>query len=114
MSLKVNSNTVKFDEFMKLDVRIGKIIEVKPHPNADRLYILNVDLGGEIRQLVAGLKAYYSPEELVGKLVTVLVNLEPKKIRGQESQGMLLAADDGKKVALLVPDKDVEPGAKVR
>ncbi|BAA30090.1 methionine--tRNA ligase [Pyrococcus horikoshii] len=105
---------VKFEDFAKLDLRVGKIIEVKDHPNADKLYIVKVDLGKEVRTLVAGLKKYYKPEELLNKYVIIVANLEPKKLRGVESQGMLLAADDGENVALLMPDKEVKLGAKVR
>ncbi|AEC52430.1 methionyl-tRNA synthetase [Pyrococcus sp. NA2] len=105
---------VKFEEFAKLDLRVGKIIEVKDHPNADKLYVVKVDLGDEVRTLVAGLKKYYTKEELLNRYVIVVANLEPKKLRGIESQGMLLAADDGEKVALLMPDKDVKLGAKIR
>ncbi|NJE07603.1 methionine--tRNA ligase [Thermococcus sp. M39] len=104
---------IKFDDFAKLDLRVGKIIEVKDHPNADKLYIVKVDLGGEVRQLVAGLKKYYSKEELLNKYVVIIANLEPKKLRGVESQGMLLAADDGENVALLMPDKEIKLGARV-
>ncbi|WP_223209025.1 methionine--tRNA ligase [Pyrococcus furiosus] len=105
---------VSFEEFSKIDLRIGKIVEVQDHPNADKLYVVKVDLGGEIRTLVAGLKKYYKPEELLNRYVVIVANLEPKKLRGVESQGMLLAADDGEKVALLMPDKEVKLGAKVR
>ena len=81
------------------------------HPNANKLYVVKVDLGDEVRQLVAGLKKYYSKDELLNHYVIVITNLEPKKLRGVESQGMLLAADDGKNVALLMPDKEVKLGA---
>ena len=105
---------VKFEEFAKLDIRIGKIIGVEDHPNADKLYLIKVDLGDEVRQLVAGLKKYYKKEELLNRYVAVITNLEPKKLRGIESQGMILAADDGKNVALLTPEKEIKLGAKVR
>jgi len=105
---------ISFDDFMKLDLRVGKIIEVKGHPNADRLYVVKVDLGDEVRQLVAGLKKYYKPEELLNHYVVIISNLEPKKLRGVESQGMLLAADDGERVALLMPDKEVKLGSRIR
>ena len=105
---------VSFDDFAKLDLRVGRIIEVKDHPNADRLYLVKVDIGDEVRQLVAGLKKYYKPEELLNKTVVIVANLEPKKLRGVESQGMLLAADDGENVALLMPDKGIKLGSKIR
>ena len=105
---------VSFEDFAKLDLRVGKIIEVKNHPNADKLYVVKVDLGGEVRTLVAGLKKYYSKDELLNRYVVIVANLQPKKLRGIESQGMLLAADDGENVALLMPDKEVKLGAGVR
>ncbi len=104
---------ISFEEFKKLDLRIGRIATVENHPNADKLYVLKVDMGGEERQLVAGLRPYYSADELQGKLITVAVNLEPAAIRGVESQGMLLAASDGPMVSCLQPDKDVAPGSEV-
>src|SRR3989338_8781801 len=98
---------VSFEDFSKLELKVGRVVDVSAHPNADRLYLLKVDLGGETRQLVAGLKAHYTPEQLTGRLVAVIVNLAPLAIRGVESQGMLLAADDGSTVAFLMPEKPV-------
>ena len=103
-----------YDDFARLDIRVATVKEVERVPGSRKLYKLKVDLGDEERTLVAGLAGYYTEEELRGKRVIVLANLEPKKIMGVESQGMLLAADDGEKVALLVPDRDVRPWAKVR
>jgi len=107
-------NYISIDEFKKIDIRIGKILEVKDHPNANKLYVLIVDLGNEKRQIVAGIKDWYKPEELLGKKIVVITNLEPKNIRGMESQGMLLAAEDeNKNLSLIVPEKDVKVGTKV-
>ncbi|MBD6955983.1 MAG: methionine--tRNA ligase [Thermoplasmata archaeon] len=106
-------NYIKFENMQKLDMRVARILEVKDHPNADRLYLLNVSIGDERRTLVAGLKSYYKPEELEGRYVIILYNLEPAEIRGQVSQGMLLAADDGERVSLLEPTEKVE-GKRVR
>ena len=103
-----------YDDFARLDIRVATVKEVERVPGSRKLYKLKVDLGDEERTLVAGLAGYYTEEELRGKRVIVVANLEPKKIMGVESQGMLLAADDGENVALLVPDRDVRPGAKVR
>ena len=100
-------------EFAKLDLRIGLIKSVEDHPNADRLYKLKVDVGEREITLVAGLKKYYTPEELRGKRIVVVYNLEHKKFRGIVSQGMLLAADDGKNVGILTPLRKVPPGTKV-
>ncbi len=107
--------TISFDDFTKLDLRIAKIVEAKDHPNADRLVVLQIDLGTEQRQLVAGLKGYYEPADLVGKLIVVCTNLAPRKMRGEESQGMLLAAstEDHSQVVLLTPMSDIGAGSKV-
>ncbi len=109
--------TVSFDEFLKLDLRVGKVTEVRDHPNADKLLVLSVDLGDEQRTLVAGLKPHCSPEELLGKEVVVVMNLESRKVRGVESRGMLLAAsheqDGQQQVTILTTDGPVPPGATV-
>lgn len=104
---------VTIDAFKKIHMRVGRIIEVLDHPKADKLYILRVDMGNEIRTLVAGIKPWYKKEELKGKTIVVLVNLQPKEIRGVKSEGMLLAADDGKTVSILTVDKEVELGARI-
>ncbi|MDN5358371.1 MAG: methionyl-tRNA synthetase [Candidatus Diapherotrites archaeon] len=105
---------VSYDEFAKLDIRVALVKKVEDIPGSKKLYKLIVDLGDEERTLVAGLKGIYSPEELEGRKIVVLANLEPKKLMGVTSQGMLLAADDGENVALLLPDRDVKVGARVR
>lgn len=102
------------EDFLKLELKVGKIIDVNDHPQADKLYLLTVDIGNRNIQLVAGIKKSYLPEELVGKKITVIANLEPKIIRGCESQGMLLAAQDGDNIVLIVPDKDISCGSSVR
>jgi methionyl-tRNA synthetase len=107
--------TVTFDQFQRLDLRIGKIVSVEDHPKADKLYVLKVDIGTETRQLVAGMRAHYKRDELLGKHVALIVNLAPANIRGVESQGMLFGADDGSVVSVLLPDrKDLKVGAKIR
>jgi methionyl-tRNA synthetase len=105
--------TVSFDDFKKLDLRIGKVLEVQDHPDADKLYVLTVDIGDETRTLVAGIKPWYSKEELVGKNVVILVNLEPKEIRGIESKGMLLATLQDDNLSIISTDKDMSPGSKI-
>ena len=110
----MSMNYISVDEFKKLDLRVGRIIEVKDHPNASKLYILTVDLGYEKRQIVSGIKEWYKPEDLIGKSIIVITNLEPKNIRGIESQGMLLAAEDENgNLSLIVPEREVKVGAKV-
>ncbi|MBI2078064.1 MAG: methionine--tRNA ligase [Euryarchaeota archaeon] len=110
------NNVVPFEDFQKLDLRVGKVLSVEPHPKADKLYVLKVDIGnGETRQLVAGMRAHYKAEELLGKHVALIVNLAPANIRGVESQGMLFGADDGSVVSVLLPDKPgLKVGAKIR
>jgi len=109
--------TIAYEDFAKLDLRVAKVLEASDHPNADKLLVLKIDVGGEQRQLLAGLKAYYSAEELVGKSIVIIANLEPRKMRGLESQGMLLAAShmDGeqRKVIVLTPDGDVPAGSEI-
>lgn len=100
-------------EFEKLDLRVGLVKKVEDHPNADKLYKLTVDVGGKEITLLAGLKKYYRPEELEGREIIVVYNLEPKKMRGTVSQGMLLAADDGKGVGILRPLKKVPSGTRI-
>ena len=96
-----------------LDVRVAQILEVKDHPNADKLYVLEVDLGDERRQIVAGIREHYRPEDLRGRKIAVLANLQPAKLRGIPSNGMLLAAEDASRVALVVPPEAARVGTQV-
>ena len=105
---------ITIEQFRALDLRVGTIRAAEPHPNADRLLVLRVDLGTEARQVVAGIRAHYEPAALVGRQVIVVANLEPATLRGVESQGMVLAAADGERVVLLRSDDPVTPGATVR
>ena len=106
---------IKFSDWQKLDFRVAEILEAADVPGADKLYKLNIDLGTETRILVAGLKEYYTKEELENKRCILFTNLEPRMIRGIKSQGMLLAAvnDDQSEVKLLQPDGDIELGSKI-
>ena len=105
---------ITFDDFSKLELRIGTILEAQSHPDADKLLLLKVNIGEREIQLVAGIKESYAPEELPGKQIAVLANLEPRKIRGVFSQGMILAAQGKDGISLLVSDKGVEPGSTIR
>ncbi|MEX0885241.1 MAG: methionine--tRNA ligase subunit beta [Phycisphaeraceae bacterium] len=109
--------TISFDDFAKLDLRVATIVEAELHPNADRLLKLQIDLGGERRQLCAGIRGAYEPASLVGRQIIVVANLAPRKIRGEESNGMLLAAsvrsEEDERVVLLRPDEPMPPGATV-
>ena len=107
---------VSFEQFKHMDLRVGEIKTAEDIPGADRLYKIRVDIGeNEERRLVAGLKGHYKKEELVGKKVVVLVNLDPKTIRDEVSHGMILAAvtETPRKVVLLSADKDVPNGTKI-
>ena len=105
---------ITFDEFMKLDLRVGKILEVIPVEKSKKLMRVMVDFGTEKRQAVAGLMQYYKPEELVGKKCLFLLNLKRRMMAGFESQCMILAAEDAAgTVAVLMPEKDVAEGSKV-
>jgi methionyl-tRNA synthetase len=107
--------TVSIDEFRNVELRVATITAAAPHPNADRLLVLTVDLGSEQRQLVAGIRAHYEPQGLVGKQIVVVANLAPATLRGVESQGMLLAASDSEgRLAIVVPEKPVDAGAPVK
>ncbi len=112
----ITMDKIRFSDWQKLDLRVGKIKGVKDHPNAEKLYILLVDIGPieQNIQLVAGLKQHYKKEELMGKKVIVFRNLEPAVIRGEESAGMVLAAVKDNKVVLITPDKDIDLGAKIQ
>ncbi|MGC8699912.1 MAG: methionine--tRNA ligase subunit beta [Candidatus Micrarchaeia archaeon] len=108
---------VTIKEFMQIDIRIGRIVEVGPHEKAKKpMYKLKVDLGKElgVRQIIAGIAGKYKKEELEGKLIAVVTNLEPKEIAGELSNGMLLAAEDeNETLSLLVPDKEIKEGSIV-
>jgi len=104
---------ITYDDFKKVELKVAEIKAVEPHPNADKLMILRVDIGGEERQLVAGLKQWYTPEQLVGKKIVVVANLQPATLRGVQSNGMLLAAQSGNDVVILTTEKDIPAGSKV-
>ena len=105
---------VTFEEFKKLELKVGEIKEVNDHPNADRLYIIVVDLGGKTKQLVAGIRGSYKREDLLGRQVVVVDNLEPAILRGVESQGMLLAASDETGISIITPERKVRLGSIVK
>ncbi|MBM3254073.1 MAG: methionine--tRNA ligase subunit beta [Candidatus Omnitrophica bacterium] len=104
---------VTFDEFKKLDIRVAKVLEVEDHPNADKLYVLRIDTGTDTRTIVAGIRNFYKKEELLGRNIVVITNLEPATIRGVQSNGMLLAASDKNGICILTPDKNPLPGSKI-
>ena len=109
--------TIQYDDFAKLDLRVAKVLSAEEHPNADKLIVLQVDLGDQQRQIVAGLRAFYEPQALVGKSIVIVANLEPRKMRGLESNGMMLAASypsgDDRAVVFLTTESDVPPGSSI-
>lgn len=106
---------ITIDDFRKLELKVGIIREADDHPQADRLYVLKVEVGGGVvKQLVAGIKTAYSKESLIGTQVIVVDNLQPAFLRGVESQGMILAASDENGVAVIAPDRTVAPGSMVK
>ncbi len=112
---------ISFEDFARVDLRIAKIVRAEPHPNADRLIKLQLDDGsGTPRQICAGIREFYNPDDLVGKSIVIVANLAPRKIRGEESRGMLLAASDAPKdadgprrVVVMTPMSDIAPGSTV-
>jgi len=107
---------ITFDEWAKLDLRIGQIIEIEDIENADKLYKLSIDLGSETRTVCAGIKQYYSKDELKGKKIVFLSNLAPRKMKGIMSEGMILAAvnKEESEVVLISPESEIEVGSKIR
>ncbi len=105
---------ISFEDFQKIDLRVAKIIEAERVEGSEKLLKLKVDLGEATRQIVAGIAKFYQPQDLIGKEIVVVANLEPKKLMGLESQGMLLAADKNGEPVILVPEKEVFPGAKIK
>ncbi len=109
------ADVITYDDFAKLELRVAKVVEARPHPNAERLLLLQVDVGDQQKQIVAGIRQHYSPEQLVGKLIVIVNNLAPVMLRGETSNGMLLAATSGEKVIVLTPDDpECVPGARVK
>ena len=104
---------VSIADFKKLDLRVARVLEARAHPNADKLILLKVDVGDQQKQIIAGLKQWYAPESLVGRLIIVVNNLQPAMLRGEESNGMLLAATSGDQVIFLTPERDALPGSKI-
>lgn len=105
---------IPYDDFAKLDLRVATILAARPHPNADKLMLLEIDVGDARKQIVAGIRGHYEAESLVGRQIVVLNNLPEAVLRGEESAGMLLAASDDGRVVLLGPDSPCKPGSTVK
>ena len=102
------------EEFKRIELKVAEIKEVNEHANADRLYVITVDLGGRTKQVVAGIRGSYTKEELIGKQVVVVDNLEPASLRGVESQGMILATQDEAGFSIISPERKMKLGSIVK
>lgn len=114
--MDTTQTTINYDDFSKLELRVATVLECKPHANADKLLVLQIELAdGHKRQICAGLRQHYQPEQLIGKQIVVVANLEPRQMRGEISQGMLLAATDpaSGRVIVVSPADAVAAGSKV-
>jgi methionyl-tRNA synthetase len=107
------ADKISIDDFRKIDLRVARITQAAPLEGADKLLKLEVDLGDEKRTLVAGIAKHYRDEELIGRSVVIVANLQPTKIRGVESQGMVLAAQGDGQLVLITPLGDIQPGSKI-
>jgi len=107
---------ITIEDFLRADLRVAVVKHAEQHPNAERLLVLKIDVGddGQDRQIVAGIKNSYTPEELIGKRLVIVNNLAPAVIRGVESQGMLLAAKDEEDLTIVTTEKDVKPGSRIQ
>jgi methionine--tRNA ligase beta chain len=103
-----------YEDFKKLEIKIAEIESAVAHPNADKLYVLGLKVGEKKKTIVAGIKKHYGPDELIGKKIVIIDNLEPAVIRGVESQGMLLAASSGEDLTLVTPERQISDGAVVK
>ena len=109
------AETIAYEDFAKLELRVARVLEARAHPNADKLLLLRIDVGDEQKQIVAGIRQHYTPEQLAGRLIVVVNNLAPAMLRGETSNGMLLAATSGERVILLtVDDPECVVGAKIK
>lgn len=103
---------ISIDQFKQLDIRVGEVLEARRVPGTDKLIEVKVDVG-DVRTIITGLVPHYQPDELVGKRIIVLTNLQPRRVRGVDSHGMLLAAEWGGEIGLLTVDKNAPKGAKI-
>jgi len=108
-----DTDKIKIDDFIKVDLRVAKVINAKEIEDSRKLLELEVDLGDDTRTIFAGIKKSYAPESLIGKLVVVIANLEPRKMKFGVSNGMVLATQDDGDIIILQPEKEVAPGSKV-
>ena len=104
---------ISIEDFKNIDLRVAKILEAEKIENSDNLLKLTLDLGNETRQIISGIAQYYKPQDLINKEIVMVYNLEPRIIKGIESQGMLLAAKDENNLGLLTLDREIKPGTKI-
>jgi len=104
---------ITIDDFKKIELRVAKVLEAERVEGSDKLIKMQLSLGEEKRQVIGGIGKTYEPEQLIGREIIIVANLEPRNLMGLESQGMLLAASDENGIALLAPDKEVTPGSKI-
>jgi methionyl-tRNA synthetase len=114
VSKAVEPELIGIEDFAKVQLRIGKIVAAERVEKSERLVKLQVDIGTETRQVVAGIGKSYAPEQLIDRSIVIVVNLKPAKLMGVESQGMLLAASSGDLLSVVTPDREIKPGAKVK
>ena len=105
---------ITIDDFKKVELKVAKVLSAEPIEGSDKLLKLQIDLGSEQRQILSGIAKFYKPEELVGRQIVIIANLEPRQMMGLESNGMILAAGDGELISLLAPDKELPPGTSIR
>lgn len=110
----VAPDLIGIEDFAKVQLRVGKIVAAERVEKSDKLVKLKVDIGSEMRQVVAGIGKHYAPEQLLDKQIVIVANLKPAKLMGVESQGMLLAASSGEILSVVTPDREIGPGAKVK
>ncbi|MEM2351694.1 MAG: methionine--tRNA ligase subunit beta, partial [Thermoproteota archaeon] len=112
--IRERAEEVSYEDFSKIDIRVGRIVEAEIVPGSKNLLKLSIDVGGALKTALAGIAKYYRPEDLRGKYVAVVVNLKPKKVFGIESEAMILAAEDEDKVVIIGPEAPIKTGSKVR
>ncbi len=105
---------ITYDDFAKLDLRVATVLSAREHPNADKLMLLQIKVGEAEKQIVAGIRGHYTPEQLAGRQIVLVDNLQEAMLRGEESHGMLLAASDAAGIVLLRPDRECQSGAEVK
>jgi methionyl-tRNA synthetase len=111
--MSAESAIVDINQFKQLQIKVAKVLSAEKPEGADKLILMKIDIGGEERQIVAGIGPWYSPDQMVGKTIVVVTNLKPATIRGHESRGMLLAAMHGQALALVTLDKELPPGTQI-